>query len=775
MSKPVCRCYPSILLAPEVLSLTWIKEIPGRGARLGFDPARGRIQADGNTMKKLLSAIVAAATIVAASAATAAGPSPADASKIEEIVVVANKNERPLREIAANVTVVSAAEIAAEMATSVADVLGYLPGIDAEGAGTRFGSEGINIRGIGGNRVALLIDGVPLSDQFAVGSFSNATRDLIDTGFVERAEILHGPASALYGSSAIGGVVALRTPEPAELTGQKAGGGRLDTTWRDADSSAHATLLQGFRFGKSAVLAGISLRDGREPEPAASAERLDRRKYERLTGILKYRRDDVLGHTLGLAWYTQELAVESSLESMLGSGRFRSTTALEGDDRQRLDLVSAEYRFGAAGGLLDEGLLRAYAGKTDVEQQTHDERGLAARPVLIERFFSFEQEFRGLELNLHKLVSRDRAEHRLGFGMEYRDRRSEEYRDGLETGLEDGLQTNVLLGEVFPLRDFPISESTDLGIYVEDAFSYGAWTVIAAVRGDRYELEPANDALYAEDYPFASPVALTESDLSPKLGIIYRPLESVDLYLQYAHGFRAPPYEDANIGLELPVFNYRAIPNPDLRSETSDGFDLGVRWTGTAASARLSLFHTRYDDFIESRVRLGPDPVSGRILFQSQNLRRATIEGIEAGWTIDFGASPGGLSFSGSVYYARGENVDSGEPLNSVGPPQAVMMLDWAPDSSAWQMRLAATLTGGWTDRDETGGDLFEPPGHAVFDLFVTRSIGAHMRLRAGLSNLTDRSYWAWSDVRGLSPDDPVIPFLARPGRSASVSVDMNW
>ena len=93
----------------------------------------------------------------------------------DQIVVVAHKDERSIREIAANVTIISGASLKDELATSLSDVFRYVPGVDYEAAGSRFGAEGISIRGIGGNRVAILIDGVPLSDQFDVGSFSNAT------------------------------------------------------------------------------------------------------------------------------------------------------------------------------------------------------------------------------------------------------------------------------------------------------------------------------------------------------------------------------------------------------------------------------------------------------------------------------------------------------------------------------------------------------------------------------------------------------------------------
>ncbi len=132
---------------------------------------------------------------------------------IDEIVVVAHKVARSVRDIAANVTVVSREDLSANLAATVSDVFRYSPGIDYEASGSRFGTEGINIRGIGGNRVAMLVDGVPLSDQFDVGGFSNATRDFINAGLIERIEVLHGPASALYGSSAIGGATRRRWPE----------------------------------------------------------------------------------------------------------------------------------------------------------------------------------------------------------------------------------------------------------------------------------------------------------------------------------------------------------------------------------------------------------------------------------------------------------------------------------------------------------------------------------------------------------------------------------
>ena len=693
---------------------------------------------------------------------------------IDQVVVVAHKDERSIREIAANVTVLSRADLNSELATSLADVFRYVPGVDYEAAGTRFGTEGVNIRGIGGNRVAMLVDGVPLSDQFDSGSFSNATRDFIDAGLVQNIEVLHGPASALYGSSAIGGVVSVRTPDPSDIIRSERSGGDFLGTWRGADSSAHGQAMFAFGDDSLGVLAGYSWRDGQEIESASAPEGIDTRNYDRQTALVKLVADDRWGRTWRASVIHQDAHTISDLNSMLGAGRYRSTTALEGDDTNTLDVVNLAYEFGSPESWIDTGVVRGFYEVASVEQLTLDERAAARTPVSIDRSFSYDQEIRGIELNLWKNLNGETFSHRLGFGLEYRDRITEEYRDGLSTNLDTGEQTNVLLGEVFPLRDFPISRTKETAAFIEDTISFGDWKVIAAVRADQFDLSPDADAIYLEDYPTYELVSLRESDLSPKLGLIYQLTSGVDLYGQYSHGFRAPPYSDANISLELPFFGYRAIPNPDLKSESSNGFDVGIRWQGLQSSARLSAFRTNYDDFIESKINLGVDPLTGFTMFQSQNIRETQIEGLEAGWTTRFGRGEA-FGFDGSAYYARGDNKESGQPLNSVGPAQGVLGFSWFSPNEKRQLRLKGTFTDAFDRRDESGGDVFKPAGHAIFDLFLTQKIGNHAIVRAGVHNLTDRTYWNWSDVRGLKPNDSLLPFLAQAGRSASLSLNVVW
>jgi hemoglobin/transferrin/lactoferrin receptor protein len=706
--------------------------------------------------------------------ATADSNDEPESSTIDQIVVVANRDKRSIREIAANVTVLSRAGMNSELATSLADIFRYVPGVDYEAAGTRFGTEGINIRGIGGNRVAILVDGVPLPDQFDSGSFSNATRDFIDAGLVQHIEVLHGPASALYGSAAIGGVVAVRTPDPSDIVRGQSSGGDFLGTWRGADDSTHGQVMMAFGDKSLGVLAGYSWRNGEETESAAGPANVDNRNYDRQTALLKFVADDRRGRTWRAGFMHQDSSTGSDLNSLLGTGRFRSTTALEGDDISKVDVVNLAFEFGSSGSWIDNGVVRAFYEFADVNQRTLDERAAASTPVSIDRNFSYDQEIRGLEFNAWKNFGGDGISQRLGIGLEYHDRTTEESRDGLSTELNTGDQSNVLLGEVFPLRDFPISRTREIAAFIEDTISFGDWTLIAAVRADRFDLSPHVDAMYRDDYPDYAPVSLSESDLSPKLGIIYAIRENVDLYAQFSHGFRAPPYSDANISLEIPAFGYRAIPNPDLKSESSNGYDVGIRWRGLQSSARLSAFRTDYRDFIESKINIGVDSLTGLTMFQSRNIDRTEIEGFEAGWTTRFGAGEN-FGFDGSAYYARGDNRVTGEPLNSVGPAQGVLGLSWFSTDESRQLRLKGTFTDAYDRRDESSGVVFKPAGHAVLDLFVTQRLGNHAVARAGLHNITDRRYWNWSDVRGLAPGDPLLPYLAQAGRSASLSLNVVW
>ena len=183
-------------------------------------------------------------------------------------------------------------------------------------------------------------------------------------------------------------------------------------------------------------------------------------------------------------------------------------------------MLSAEYRFDSA--WFTDGLVRAYYANAAIDQYTLDERAAARTPATIERDFFYDQRTRGGELNLWRDAEQAGWTHQLGLGIEYAETRTKELRNGISTSLVDGSVSTDVLGESFPVRDFPITEMRETGAYLSDELSRGPLSLIMALRYDHNELDPESDTIYADDNPATSVVALSDSDLSPKLGAILR-------------------------------------------------------------------------------------------------------------------------------------------------------------------------------------------------------------------------------------------------------------
>ena len=740
-------------------------------ARESFRIGSKRASAAASSLLATTSVAWILAALLAAPTLAQEAPSD-DPALLDPVVVVATKSARPMREIAGNVTVVSREDIENSLTTSVGNVFRYVPGIDAAGAGSRFGTEGVIIRGIGGNRVAVELDGAPLNHQFAVGNFSNATRDSIDIGAVQRIEVLHGPASALYGSAALGGVVSMWTPNPGDLTGAAGEPGlQFSQAFRSDDSSTH-TLGAGAIGDERLGLLGMAVyRRGNETDAAAAGNDQDRQDYENRTALAKFQAEAPWGHQLSTTFYRESSDVDTEARALPGTGRFASTTRLEGDDDYDLDLIASTYDFG--GGRFDRGFLRAYYEDVSIEQDTLDVRASAARPVSIQRSFRYDEDLAGLELNLGQDFRWGQTLHRFAIGAEWSGSEIKEQRDATETDLTSGDVSKSLLGENFPLHDFPKTDTDEYGLYLQNEVSLGDTMLIAALRWDRYELDPQTDPVFAAGNPTVKTQALSEDEFSPKLGLVRRISAAADVYLQYAHGFRGPSFDDAYLSFDIPIFNIRAVPNPDLRPESSDGLEAGMRWRTGWLSADINLFYTRYEDFIETKVRLGLDPDSGRLLFQSQNIGEARIYGAEFRSSIELERLVPNLRLDAAAFWARGENDDANEPLNSVGPPQAVIGATWSAPGGWGQATLMSTFTARHSRLDETRGPLFEAPGSAVFDFYLGRRFGEHLLLRGGVDNLLDKTWWRWADVRALAPDDMVLDQLSQPGRN--VAMNMQW
>ena len=133
---------------------------------------------------------------------------PCFAQILDEVVVTAARIEQPLSEVLADVTVIDRQAIQRSGATGVADLLSRYPGVQFARNGGAGNTTSLFIRGANTNHTAVYVDGVRIESQTMSGGFSWQTLPLAQ---IDRIEILRGPAAAIYGSDAIGGVVQVFT------------------------------------------------------------------------------------------------------------------------------------------------------------------------------------------------------------------------------------------------------------------------------------------------------------------------------------------------------------------------------------------------------------------------------------------------------------------------------------------------------------------------------------------------------------------------------------
>ena len=727
--------------------------------------------------------------LLAPAAATETAPDGAQdpATRLDTVVVVASRVPEPLVQVVSSVSVIERQDMERRLDQDIGDLVRYLPGVRVDADANRFGRQGFAIRGLGGNRVRVEVDGVPLPDAFAVGQFASAGRDLVDLEAVERVEILRGPASTLYGSDALAGIVAFRTRDPADLlarsddgsaVGVRAGWtGRdrshlLGASWAGESSSGwQALLLAARREGEETANRAWRAQDA--ANPASYARDAVLAKLVRDAGALG-RWSLVLDHGRG----TQDTWVRSQ---QFAPGRFATTYRLDADDRSRRDRLSLAGEWREPLPWLDHLELLAYGQDSDIRQDSAQyRRPDAATPFesLRWRRFDFSQRERGLDLVGVSESTFGGAAHRQVFGLELERTDYAGLRDGLETNLATGATSSVILGERFPVRDFPHSRATRLGVFWQDEISRGRVALLPGLRWERYRLDARPDALFREDYPDIRTVDVRENNVTPRLGLRVAASARASLFLQYARGFRAPPFSDVNIGLSLPTFNYEVRPNPDLRAETSRGLEAGLRWQGEALQGTVSVYDNRYRDLIESRANLGVDPATGALVFQSVNRDRARIRGIEAEFVLDAGLlrpALDGWSLRGAVAASRGDDTVRDRPLNSIDPASATLGLRYEAPLADWGGELVAHGARRKTRLDASAGALFAPPGYASVDALVWLEPRPGLRLNLGVYNLADRRFWDWGSVRGVAANAANLGFYTRAGRSAAVSVSLDW
>lgn len=731
-----------------------------------------------------------------------------DGTPLRPTVVTANRHEADIDAVNATVTSINRDTLDKRLPVDDADLFRDEPDVSMSRDLRRHGATRVNIRGIEDNRVIQIVDGVRQPDYFNGGGPTNYTMSAPSApmpDFLRQVEIVRGPASSLYGSDAIGGVVGYLTLNPADIArGDKKQGVRLRGTYYGASDTLSGSVVGAWRSEMVDVLLGYAQANGSEtdnqgkdktfgptrsaPNPSETADR---------GALAKFILRPLAGHKLTLALEGREQEAQTEIKRIPAS--LSRITAMSGDDETRRGRISLEYEHTASSLFYDRLIARIYHQDATTDNINRQRRSnttysaatgcsasrAGAASCDIEQHFSFDQRTSGFGLQLESAFQLGATSHLLTYGVDLMRQRIETLRDGRVENVATGAVTYSLAGESYPLRDFANGVTDTVGIFAQDEISLlaGRLALTPGIRYDHTRLRPEVDALAQQVLTIIGREAVKQEHghLSPKLGGQWKFDERWSLFGQVASGFRAPNYNEVNGAFRNSAQIYATSPNPDLKPETSVGVELGMRLASGALRAQATVFDNRYKNFIENvRLNCPADPSCISIggvdytTYMSKNLSNVRIYGAEFRGAWDFAPN---WRVDGAVAYAHGENTDSGAPLNSVEPLRLSLGLgyDVGQWGGEWRLRAAA----GKNRIDQSSNRYFRTPGYGVSDLAVWVRPTANTRLVVALNNVFDQKHWLWSDVRQAdvtSTGDLAAPdFYTQPGRNLRVAFQADF
>jgi len=703
-------------------------------------------------------------------------------TSLKEVTVSATRGERRIDEVPAAVTVITSEAIEREGARDLKDIFRNELDVTVPSGPTRFsnagtstgrgGNEGINIRGLGGNQVLMLIDGIRVPNGFSFGSFRTGRGDYLDVDGIKSVEVLRGPASTQYGSDGLAGAVSFQTLNPEDLYKKGATrGGFLRTGYASIDHSWSSTLGLGGNSGpwQGMILGSFRLGHQTINQGNNDAQNLDRTspnpvdynsRYLLAKAILKINPYQQLGLTLESQRRSQATEVYSA--RAIPPYRPLNTTSFSTKDRISRDRVSLEHRYSdLSAPLIQKSETRIYWQDAQINQFATEERYRARERT---RDNTFQTSVIGLATQFESNLS-GVLDQRLTYGLDWSQANTRGVRDG----------TVPPYGGLFPDKPFPDTVYTLSGAFLQSEIELGDLTITPGVRFDYYRIAPSTSHHgQGKGRPGYQATTTDGNAWTPRLGAVWSLHPMFAPYAQYALGFRAPTPDQVNNGFRNLASGYTSIGNPNLKPEYAESLEIGVRGDYQTFNYALSAFNNRYKNFISQEIVGGLGRPSNPTIYQYVNLTDAHIQGLVAkvNWRFDryWGLETG-------FAYLKGDSTIRGkkQPLNSIQPLN--MLLGLRYDRESWGARANWLWNAGKspTRIAESSPTQFAPPAYGTLDLGVFWKPQANITLNANVNNLFNTYYWRWSDVSGLANNSEIKDAYTAPGRNIQLSIRVDF
>ena len=689
----------------------------------------------------------------------------------------------------------------------------------------------INIRGVEGNRVLTLIDGIPITRfSYGNGTYSVSRLNYIDFGNIGQTEVLKGAGSSLYGSNAMGGVVSIKTLDPDDILEEDRNNTfEISSSFNSQNNSFTPSIKYAFRENDLAGVFATNFSKSNElqrntDEIYQSDLEADSQSYF-LKLIKTYGNTD---YNVVFENVNKDKISNSSpyINSKEGTTSGKDT----GEDSRTRVSLGANYK-SDQDQFIDEFSAQIYVNELNHKNDYFQDYPISTSfnpatftmdvtPARTENTkVALNQKMVGGNVQISNNISKNDTKQKITYGIEVNHNDASRTREAFENGISES-----------KYKSNPDTDITKYGIYLQNEIKLNKWEFIPGIRYSSHNLKAKSDSewfasgnqyLASSAETIGEPVSKDYTNFSPSISAIYNFNNNINFYGKYGRTFRTPSWEDLNSSrISVGLFgNYATMGNPNLKSETGDNFEIGIKGRTKKADFGISTFYNKYQDFLRKSASDGTvfvglntanpglvgttnvetDPTqfvndySGYTtpvvaekeisLLRTLNVDSVNIWGIEADYKYHFSQRNKGLSFNGSASLVKGRNETEDQNLDSINPFTAIATFDYLFPNNKYSISLTNTYVGSpspskdYIIPQETSPGRFNFPAENVFipDSFITTdfvlkySPSKNFSTNLGIYNLFDKTYYLWSDMRnnGLQGnDDFAYQRYAQPGRS---------
>ncbi|WP_395335945.1 TonB-dependent hemoglobin/transferrin/lactoferrin family receptor [Novosphingobium sp. BL-8H] len=665
-------------------------------------------------------------------------------------------------------TTTTAETLRERMVDSLSD---YARRVDA-GVNFNPNNNSINIRGLDSNRVLTTIDGIrtPWLEDGARGVQGGVAS--FDFNSLSAIDVVKSADSSFFGTGALAGTLALRTLDPEDLlVDGKTQAGLGKVTYDSASDSIFLNQAAAVRSKDTLFLIQGGYQNGNETKNQGNTggtgtTRTDPNpaSYDQLNLLVKLHQYLPGGHRLGL---TGEIFSRDYNENTLTSVGSTYSTYLT-DEKTKRKRISGSYDYQGEGGTIREAHLVGYWQRSNLQTYTDGTRKTAPIGQYI-RDSDLQVEMFGLNGNITADFQTGPISHAVTVAGEAYRTNTSQYAAG-----QDNCTAAIYSCSFLHVNqsDMPTVHGTDLGLVIQDRIGFGAadWLhVTPGIRYDYYRRSPQDTPTYTQNAAYEGlPAKSSDTRWSPKVLVEAQVLSKLTLYGQYSQAFRAPSATELYLTYGG-TGSYVSIGNPDLKPETSKGYEFGARFGDDKRGLRVAYYHNNYRNFIDTvTTTAAAAGLSGSFpfgVFKYMNLDRVRIYGIEASGNWEFSKSWRTWT---SIAYANGKNTEDDYHLNSIPPLRAVLGVGYSHEN--FGLDLSGTVAASRNKVENPASDLNKTPSYGIIDAtaWLRPAFAEGLRIQVGVYNLLDKTYYNALDL----PDSGSIGklFYSQPGRTVKAT-----